>query len=454
MDSSLYEDDEELKKKKTSDGNSIDLSNASTTNADTTAATGSAVGLDNYSTTNTETTATGYDTTGWSAADLSLPVEAQDKIAQYKAAYAAATTPEEQATANAGANAVRQEYGKYTGGSDGSGYTAYSSDYDMTGWSAADQNLPEEARALIAQYKAGYAYATTPEDKAYYHKMTEAVRQQYGNYTGGESGSEYVQQPDYEAAWDNPYGQQIEDALAKLSDSEYSYDYTQDPTYQAYADAYARTGQSAAETGMAQTASNTGGIASSYGNAVANQALQQYAKKTSDMIPTLEQNAYSKYSDQIAALQSQLNLLSALSTDSYNQYANDQSFDYGQSRDTTSDSQWQSELDYQKQQDAINNYLNYAVNNVSGAGYSAGSGSSSNSTGSTNSTSTSSTDSTDSTSSSTTGTSSLSSSQLEMLNRWYSANTSAAFKTKLAAAIDSGQITKQQAAEFYASKGY
>lgn len=326
------------------------------------------------------------DTAGWSYWDQQLPDEAKQLIAQYKDQWNTAADDVGRTAANNAANAVRQQYG-YTGGGSGGAYQAYSPDYDMTGWSAADQQLPEEARKLIAQYKAGWKNSATDIDRQYYNQMANNVREQYGGYTGGTSGGGYAQIPEYEKEYQSAYQDQIQGVLDKINGyGDFSYDYATDPSYQAYADAYARQGQSAAEKGMAISAANTGGVASSYGQAVANQALQQAAKQTADIIPTLEQNAYGRWSDQLGNLQNIAGLYNNLDTSAYSQFSNSRDFDYGQSRDTVSDEQWQRELElaleqfeWQKQMDEVANALSWASLNRSSGGGSGGSSKSSSS---------------------------------------------------------------------------
>ena len=63
----------------------------------------------------------------FSAADMKLAQQDPDagmSILQYKKDYAAATTDEERAAANKGAESIRSSYGEYTGGADGSGFYA------------------------------------------------------------------------------------------------------------------------------------------------------------------------------------------------------------------------------------------------------------------------------------------------------------------------------------------
>ncbi len=83
-----------------------------------------------------------------------------------------------------------------------------------------------------------------------------------------------------------------------FSYKDFSYDYNNDDIYKQYAEQFARQGQSASEKALANTAAATGGMTSSYAAAANAQAQQAYAKKTADMIPVLEENAYNRYSNE------------------------------------------------------------------------------------------------------------------------------------------------------------
>ena len=95
---------------------------------------------------------------------------------------------------------------------------------------------------------------------------------------------------------------------------DFNYDVNNDNLYKVYADKYAREGQSASEQALANTAAATGGMPSSYAAAANSQAQQAYAKKTADMIPVLEGQAYDKYSNE--------------RNFSYQDYTNDRNLEY------------------------------------------------------------------------------------------------------------------------------
>lgn len=80
-----------------------------------------------------------------------------------------------------------------------------------------------------------------------------------------------------------------------FSYKDFSYNAENDDIYKQYAEQFARQGQSAGERSLAGAAALTGGMPSSFAAAANAQAQQAYAKKTADMIPVLEQNAYNRY---------------------------------------------------------------------------------------------------------------------------------------------------------------
>lgn len=80
-----------------------------------------------------------------------------------------------------------------------------------------------------------------------------------------------------------------------FSYKDFNYNVENDDIYKQYAEQFARQGQSAGERSLAGAAALTGGMPSSFAAAANAQAQQAYAKKTADMIPVLEQNAYNRY---------------------------------------------------------------------------------------------------------------------------------------------------------------
>lgn len=168
-----------------------------------------------------------------------------------------ATTPEQRAIANEGAEYQRKTWGNYSGGTDGSKYYSLGP-------------LHEEA------------------DK----KQQEITG--YGPF-------DYSRAPDYQGVMDRV-----------INYGPFSYDYKTDPSYQAYAKQYAREGRRASEDTMGQYAAMTGGRPSTAAMTAAQQAGNYYSAQMADKIPELYQQAYQRY---LQEYQRQLQALDALNTD-------------------------------------------------------------------------------------------------------------------------------------------
>ena len=217
------------------------------------------------------------------------------------------------------------------------------------------------------------------------HKAAEAIRSGYG-YSGGDDGSEYIASPkqevstpgdwigggkgvsgsgsvgswsggkfSYEAApsYASKYQGKI-DALTEqiLGRAAFEYDPEKDPTYQQYKESYTRNGERAMQDTLGQVSARTGGLASSYAGAAAQQTYDGYMSALADKIPELRQLAYQMYQDEGATKRANLEMLTALEQGDYNkyltllgQYNSDRSMDYGIFRDQVGDSQWQQTFD-------------------------------------------------------------------------------------------------------------
>lgn len=166
--------------------------------------------------------------------------------------------------------------------------------------------------------------------------------------------------------YSNPYAAKIDELLNRvLSRDEFSYNYADDPLYQQYAKAYQREGERAAQNALADAASMTGGLPSSYAVTAGTQAGNYYAAQLGDKIPELQQLAYSMYLDDINQKIQDLGLVQQMDETQYNRYrdtvADNQyayNMDYNIYRDSIGDNQWQQQFDYNKEQDD----RNYAYN--------------------------------------------------------------------------------------------
>lgn len=115
------------------------------------------------------------------------------------------------------------------------------------------------------------------------------------------------QQP---GAYRSDFRSQLNELYARITGRrEFSYDPDSDETYQQYARQYARQGRRAMTDTLGRAAALTGGYGSSYAQSAAQQAYDQYLTKLSDVLPQLQQNAYSIYRQQGDALLRQYELL-------------------------------------------------------------------------------------------------------------------------------------------------
>lgn len=194
------------------------------------------------------------------------------------------------------------------------------------------------------------------------HAAVEGIRSKY-NYSGGSDGSQYIQtgnQYGSAPSYTSKYQDQIDQVLAGIMNRPaFSYDYTQDPLYQQYKEAYTREGQRAMQDTLGQVSARTGGLASSYATAAAQGANEYYMQQLSDKIPELQQLAYSMYMDDLNADIQRLGLLQGLESDNYGMYQDtlgqwntDRSFQYGLDRDEIDDIRYQDETTYNRAQDA------------------------------------------------------------------------------------------------------
>lgn len=229
----------------------------------------------------------------WSTYDLDLARENPDagrSIYTQKLAYANAQTDAERQAANDAAEMIRRQYGSYTAGSDGSGFT-------LTGKNTANQKAP--------------------------------------SYT------EYA----------SKYQGQIDELMAQLAGRPaFSYTPTDDPSYAAYSEHYRNAGNQAREDTLAQAAAMVGGQPSTYAIAAAEQAQNAYNAKMSDIIPQLRDAAYGMYVDEGNAMRDELSLLMAMDQAAYNQHQNEFAnrmaeweANYGVARDALEDSRYDQE---------------------------------------------------------------------------------------------------------------
>lgn len=206
----------------------------------------------------------------FSQADLDLAKrnpQAGMTIANYKIDYNNATTDDQRALANAGAEQTRKDYGNYTGGVDGSKY---------------------------------YLFEPTPL-----------------SYSAGE--------------FQNPYESQYNTALNNvLNQQDWSYNPNEDLAYQTARQQYLREADRAQRDTMGQAASMTGGIASTAAINAASQAGDYYRSQLNDMLGTYMDKDYQRYIDKKGDTYDRFSMLNDLRNTARNEYDTDRNFNYNQ----------------------------------------------------------------------------------------------------------------------------
>ena len=237
----------------------------------------------------------------FSDADLALAQKNPDagmSLVNYKLDYAKATTDDQKALAHAGAEKIRSDYGRYTGGADGSKF-----------------------------------YVNEPSPMSF----------EYGN--AGSVQSSAPQTSEFE----NPYADQTQAALDKvMNPREWSYDPVSDPAYQAARKQYLREGKRATEDTLGQFASMTGGMPSTAAVTAAAQAGQYYNTQLSDQLANYRNEDYQRYVDALGMDFDRLSAINSMSQQARDEFDTDRNFGYNQ---------WTDELGFQsdKENTALEN---------------------------------------------------------------------------------------------------
>jgi len=242
---------------------------------------------------------------------------------------------------------------------------------------ATAQKHPEFGMSILG-FKQDIHKADTPEKKLLAHSAAEELRKSYGNYTGGETGSQHKSAGKIPGQVDtvldqiysfqpseNPYRTQYQDALDKVTSfgdfsfgpaptyenryqkqqkalldaiinrEDFSWSKEQDPLWPVYKKEYLREGERATADALGQAAAASGGRPSSYAATAATQAGDYYAAKLNDIIPTLYQQAYDKYLKEyqmklqdLGAVNSQEQMDYTKYLDQLGQYNTDRGFSY------------------------------------------------------------------------------------------------------------------------------
>ncbi|MEG1491640.1 MAG: hypothetical protein RR394_05245 [Oscillospiraceae bacterium] len=231
----------------------------------------------------------------FSQADLNLARQNPDagmSILNYKKDWKNATTDDQRALAQAGAQSTRSDYGGYTG--DGSGGSYYK-----------DPQSP-------------------------------------GSYSA----------PEYESK----YSGQISGTLDKITNSKFDYNHETDPLYGSYKKEYTREGERATRDTLGNAAASSGGIASTAAVTAASQAGQYYGAKLADKVPELRQQKYNEFMQEKNADLAILNAMQNLDNSDYSKYSDGRDFGYNQNLadvgfDTNKEQSKYEREEYAKQQE-------------------------------------------------------------------------------------------------------
>lgn len=175
------------------------------------------------------------------------------------------------------------------------------------------RGVSDQTRAQQQRYQQGYTPSQSVTDAQ--NQLRQVMNNKPQGYT-------------------SKYGAALDQILQEIQNpKDFNYSFNNDEMFKYYADLYSQQGRQASLDTMGQAAALTGGYGNSYGQAVGNQAFQQYLLNLYDKGMDMRNQAYQQYQDDRA---NQYNQLAALQ-------GADQT-DYGRYRDTVGD--WEGERDY------------------------------------------------------------------------------------------------------------
>ncbi len=233
-------------------------------------------------------------------------------------------------------------------------------DNSRIGWNARDKYVTLDGQYFLtpASVTNGVSYANPNDIRNVYARLAannagSVVQNPYAGQAQQAvtalAGTPAVTVPTWDKTYEAPaysplYTGKVQSLLSGAENAKFAYDPETDRSAQIYRDMYEREGQAAMDQAAATTAANTGGVLSSYGAAGANQARQAYAKKAADIIPQLEQQAYSRFSDQQNRSMSLAQIYQDLENANRSNFESDRDFGYGMYSDDYS--RWADQRDF------------------------------------------------------------------------------------------------------------
>lgn len=146
----------------------------------------------------------------------------------------------------------------------------------------------------------------------------------WNNNVGGNNNT--ITPGSYQSAYSGTINSLINQAINRQP---FEWDPATDQAYQAYARMYTRLGEEAGRDTLADVASNTGGLASSYATTASQQARGAYNQALTDKIPELMQLAYDRYRNEYNDALAGINTLQGVDDSLYNRFATDRSYNRG-----------------------------------------------------------------------------------------------------------------------------
>ena len=333
----------------------------------------------------------------FSDADLKLAQSNPDAgmtIANYKLDYKNATTDDQRALANAGANQTRKDYGGYTAGSAGDQFYLTSPspqnyDYQQPGTGSLESGLlgggvigggDGEAVKYPESTNNGVNLGQYSDWKNPYQELTNAALDKVLNREEFVDPNEAVLNNAYQnvmnqGSWENPYASDLENAYQNvmnqgawenqyadqqqtllnqiLDQQEFSYNPDDDLAWQQAKKMYAREADRAQQDMLGNMAGLTGGMASTAAITAASQAGDYYRGQMMDRLPEYQQAAYQRWMDGLANDRSKLDILNSMSESDYAKFMDSVNMNY----DKFNTANQMSEQDYGKFVDQLNQDL-------------------------------------------------------------------------------------------------
>lgn len=159
------------------------------------------------------------------------------------------------------------------------------------------QKSPEYGMSLLSLLQDGNKAKTT-EQQLLATEAANTLRKNYGVYSGADGN--YARSDGSKISSPTGITDAYQNALKEVAEQQpFNYDTDDDPAWSAYKKQYLREGERASANVLAQISAATGGLPSSYAVTAAQQAANYYAAQLTDMIPTLQQNAYTQYLNEV-----------------------------------------------------------------------------------------------------------------------------------------------------------